>query len=351
VTPSWTVPPLDRAAEQAALARQQQLTKPPGSLGRLEEVAVWLAALQGQPIPSARPAAAILFAADHPVAARGVSAYPTEVTRAMVGNFVAGGAAASVLSRQLAVDLEVVDVGVAGGPVDVPRTAVRYRRASVADADAGDLVDRDAMTEPVYDAALAAGAAAIDRLAGDVRIVALGEMGIGNTTAAAAVGAALLGRPARELVGPGTGLDRAGVDRKVELVDRALARARHAESPHAVCRALGGRDIAALVGAIGRAAERRIAVVIDGFIVGAAALVACRACPALTERLLFAHQSREPGHRQILDALAARPLLSLEMALGEASGALSALPLIDLACALHRDMASFESAGVPDRDA
>lgn len=349
-------PPLDARAAAAARDRQNDLTKPRGSLGRLETIAVDLAALQGAVIPRVRPAAAILFASDHPVVAHGVSAYPPEVTRAMVGNFLAGGAAASVLARRLSIPLSVVDVGVAGDPIEVPPGA-DYVRDPVAALPAGDLVDTDAMGPATYRAALAAGRAAIDRLDArldaEVRVVILGEMGIGNTTPASAVGAMLLGVPAAAITGPGTGLDRDGVARKSAVVDRAIARARaagvDAADPHAVCAAVGGRDLAALVGAMERALERGVAVVVDGFIVTAAALVLCRARPESRARLIFGHRSREPGHQAMLEALDASPLLALDMALGEASGALMAFPVLELACALHQDMATFSSAGVPDR--
>ncbi|HUH03038.1 MAG TPA: nicotinate-nucleotide--dimethylbenzimidazole phosphoribosyltransferase [Kofleriaceae bacterium] len=344
--------PLDAAAAAAARDRQHELTKPRGSLGRLETLAVELAAIQGAAIPRARPAAAIIFAADHPVVIHGVSAYPSEVTRAMVANFLTGGAAASVLARRLSIPLSVVDVGVAGGPIEAPEGA-DFVRDPVAELSAGDLVECDAMPAATYRAALAAGRAAIDRTA-DVRVVVLGEMGIGNTTPASAVGAMLLGHAAAAMTGPGTGLDPGGVARKAAVIDRALARARAAGvdpgDPHAVCAALGGRDLAALVGAMERALERRIAVLVDGFIVTAAALVLCRARPDSRARLFFAHRSREPGHGALLAALDARPLLELEMALGEGSGALMAFPVLELACALHADMATFSSAGVPDRD-
>lgn len=349
-------PPLDVAAAVAARDRQHELTKPRGSLGRLETLAIELAAIQGAAIPQVRPAAAIIFAADHPVVAHGVSAYPSDVTRAMVSNFLTGGAAASVLARRLAIPLSVVDVGVAGGPIEAAEGA-DYVRDPVAELGAGDLLERDAMTSATYAAALAAGRAAIDRAidrTADVRVVVLGEMGIGNTTPASAVGAMLLGREAAAMAGPGTGLDPGGVARKASVIDRAMARARaaglDAGDPHAVCAALGGRDLAALVGAMERALERRIAVLVDGFIVSAAALVLCRARPDSRTRLFFAHRSREPGHAALLAALDARPLLELEMALGEASGALMAFPVLELGCALHADMATFSSAGVPDRD-
>jgi nicotinate-nucleotide--dimethylbenzimidazole phosphoribosyltransferase len=350
-------PSPDTEAAARCRARHDTLTKPTGSLGRLEQLAIELAALQGETVPASRPAAAILFASDHPVAARGVSAYPPAVTRAMVANFAAGGAAASVLSRQLGLPLHVVDVGVAGGPV-LPEgpgagPGASYHRAAAADMPVGDLLDSDAMAPATYAAAIEAGAAAIDALGDDVRVVLLGEMGIGNTTPAAAVCAALLGAPAEVMVGPGTGVAGAALRRKIEVVEGALARARAAgvdlgRGAEAV-RAVGGRDIAALVGAMARAVERRIAVLVDGFIVSAAALALCADHPEARVGLLFAHRSREPGHRLVLERLGARPLLELEMALGEASGALVALPIVDAACAIVRDMATFASAGVPDK--
>jgi nicotinate-nucleotide--dimethylbenzimidazole phosphoribosyltransferase len=338
-------------AHRGYWARQDRLTKPPRSLGRLEELGAILARLQAAPVPSARPAACLLFASDHPVTAHGVSAYPAAVTRAMVGNFAGGGAASAVMCRHLGIGLQVIDVGVAGGAVDAP--AGFYRREAVADMAAGDMVTTDALPAATGRAAIEAGRAAIDRLGADVRLVALGEMGIGNTTCAAAVAAAILGRSGASLVGPGTGVAGRALSRKIEVVATALRRVRHSDServaPARALAALGGRDIAALVGAMGRAVERRILVMVDGFIASAAALVLVDHDPTTAAGLVFAHRSREPGHSLILDHLGARPLLELEMALGEATGALAAIPLVDLACAVHAGMATFESAGVPDK--
>ncbi|RMH39950.1 MAG: nicotinate-nucleotide--dimethylbenzimidazole phosphoribosyltransferase [Deltaproteobacteria bacterium] len=342
----WTIPPFDDAAAARARQRQRELTKPPGSLGALESVAIQLAGWQGTDLPASRPAAAILFAADHPVARRGVSAYPQEVTAAMVANFAAGGAAASVLCRHAHVPLRVVDVGVAA-PYAVPASAaVPVRRDAVADAPAGDICVEDAMSEDVYRAALAAGAAEIDELAADTRLVILGEMGIGNTTPASAVAAALLGCDAQEIVGAGTGVTGAALAAKIAAVDAAVRRVRGAP-PDEVVRAVGGRDLAALIGAAARALERRIAVLVDGFIVTAAMLALVRMDPAARQGLLFAHRSGERGHARLLAALDAQPLVDLSMRLGEGSGALVALHLVDCACALHRDMATFASANVP----
>ncbi|WP_437631820.1 nicotinate-nucleotide--dimethylbenzimidazole phosphoribosyltransferase [Sorangium sp. So ce854] len=354
--PSWMFPQRDASAADAARARQDTLTKPRGSLGTLEDLAVTLAGIQGGP-PASRPAAAVLFAADHPVARHGVSAYPAEVTAAMVANFVRGGAAASVLCRHLGVELRIVDVGVAHPyPVDrvdldtldagAPRA--RLRRDPVADDPIFDLRLEDALPEAVYERALRAGAAEIDALGADTRVVLLGEMGIGNTTAAAAMTALLLGLAPEDVVGAGTGVAGAALSRKIEVVRDAVRRVQGAD-PHRVVRAVGGKEIAALVGAAARAIERRMAVLVDGFIVSAAALALVRIDPRARAGMLFAHRSAERGHASILAALGARPLLDLGMRLGEASAALAALPLLDAACALHAGMATFASAGVPDR--
>ena len=332
-------------AAELARERQQQLTKPAGSLGRLESVAIQLAAIQRDALPQARPAAALIFAADHPVTIHGVSAYPPEVTRSMLGNLARGGAAAAVLARSVGLPLTVVDVGVAGAPIP-GATVVRH---PVADHLRFDLRHQDAMTEETAKLALAAGEAAISELEAETRVVALGEIGIGNTTPAAAVAAALLGRAAADLVGPGTGLDGPGLERKTEVVRDALERvgAGGPTGPMDLLRRLGGPDLAALVGAIRRAHELDMAVLVDGYTVSIAALVATRAEPALRDHLVFCHRSAEPGHERVLRELLASPLLDLEMRLGEATGALMAFPLVEAACRLHAEMATFAEAAVP----
>lgn len=338
------------AFEEAARARQAELTKPAGSLGRLEELAVWLAARDPEGRARSRPCAAVLFASDHPVAARGVSAYPREVTAAMTANFVRGGAAASVAARHLGVPLHVVDVGVAHPyPNDPAGELVSLVRDPVADMDVGDLTEAEALAEPTLLAAVGAGRRAISVLEPDTRVVILGEMGIGNTTVAATVAGALLGLPADAIVGAGTGVDAEGMRRKHDAVSRGLARIASGATPWDVLRAVGGRDVAALVGAAGEAASRGMTVLVDGFIVSVAMLCLVRAEPRARASLVFAHRSREQGHGRVLDALDARPLLDLDFRLGEGSGALAALPLLDLACALHGSMATFAEARVPDR--
>ncbi len=343
----WTFPTFDLEIAQRAQARQAVLTKPAGSLGTLEQIAIQLAGFQGSDTPVGRPAAAILFAADHPVTAHGVSAYPAEVTAAMVQNFVSGGAAASVLCRKLDIPLRVVDVGVAH-PYDVSGANgdVMFRRADVASLAAGDIRTEDAMSQEVYASALAAGAREVDELPGDTRIIILGEMGIGNTTVAAAVATALIDCDPADIVGAGTGVAGDALSSKIAVVRDAADRARGHE-PHEIVRITGGREIAALIGAAGRALERRIAVIVDGFIVTAAMLALVHMNEQARHGLLFAHRSHERGHERLLHALDAHPLLDLSMRLGEGSGALAALPLVDLACTLHNEMATFADADVP----
>ncbi|HZA13167.1 MAG TPA: nicotinate-nucleotide--dimethylbenzimidazole phosphoribosyltransferase, partial [Myxococcaceae bacterium] len=335
--PRWSFPAPSEQARRDATARQARLTKPPGSLGVLEVLAIQLAAWQGRARPSSRPACAILFASDHPVVRHGVSAYPSDVTAAMVRNFLAGGAAASVTCRSLGVPLRVVDVGVAWsglGDCAAPDTEITFRRHPVAEMRVGDLRVEDAMAEDTYLAALEAGTSEVETLPEDVTVLVLGEMGIGNTTVASAVAAALLGLSGMEVVGPGTGVTGAALQRKAQVVQDGIDRV-GAASPHRIVQALGGREVAAMIGAAARALEKRIIVLVDGFTVTAAALALVRLHPEARAGLVFAHRSAEPAHQRMLEALEARPLLDLKLRLGEGSGALAALPLLDLACAIH----------------
>lgn len=328
---------------QQALLRQSSLTKPLGSLGRLEDVAVTLCALQRTDRPRAERVPVIVFAADHGVTAQGVSPYPSEVTTQMMVNFVSGGAAISVLARTLGLPLEIVDVGTIGAPVPGV-VADRVARGTA------DLTRAPAMTHEEVDAALASGAAAVER-AGDPGLLVLGEMGIGNTTSASALAAAYLELDPDGLTGPGAGLDRAGVERKRDAVARALELHREpaasADDPALdTLRRLGGLEIVALTGAVLTAARRGTPVLVDGFIVSVAALAAVRLVPACRPWLLFGTRSAEPGHDAVLDALDADPLLDLRLRLGEGSGAALALPLVRSACDLHTSMATFAEAAV-----
>lgn len=316
-------------------------TMPAGALGRLGELAIRLAEIQGTLEPRVDRARLLLFAADHGVTAAGVSAYPREVTREMLRNFAAGGAASSVMARSLAVEVEVVDVGVDIDPREVPPGIVvaKTRRGS------RRLDLAPAMSPSERDAAFAAGVAAVAR-AGAVDLIAVGEMGIGNTTVAAALLAALTGSAVDDCVGRGTGVDDQGLARKREVVQRALARVAGVEDPGRLLAEIGGFDIAAMVGAMIAAAAGDRIVVVDGFIASVAALVATRIDPDVPARLIFAHRSAEAGHGRCLDALGAEPLLDLGMRLGEGTGALLAVPLLRSAAAVMREMATFESAGV-----
>ena len=337
--------PLDRTAETAALVRQASLTKPPGSLGRLESAAVRLAALQRTAQPSVDRVRITVFAADHGVAGEGVSAFPQAVTGQMLRNFADGGAAICVLARTLGADLELVDLGTAGEPLALP--GVRSVRLGPGTAN---LVQGPAMTGAQVAAALAEGRAAVLRAqAAGVDLFIAGEMGIANTTAAAALACALLDRPAADLTGPGTGLDREGVARKAAVIARALDLHRpHLSEPLEVLRRLGGFEIAAMTGAYIACAQIGVPALVDGFIAGVAALTAVRLYPGAGDWLLYGHRSAEPGHALVLAALGAEPMLDLEMRLGEGSGAAVAVPLLRLACALHNRMATFAEAGVSD---
>lgn len=302
-----------------------------------------LAAIRATPSPGRLRAAVVVGAADHGVAARGVSAYPQEVTAQMLANFAAGGAAICVLSRLAGADLHVFDLGVAGPAVP----GVRDLRIA---PGTSDLTEGPAMTREQADECLAVGAVVAADLAGEgVGIVALGEMGIGNTTSASALAAALLAARPEAVCGPGTGLDTAGLERKVAAVRRALAvNAVDGLDPTAALAALGGFEIAFLAGVALGAAEHRQVILLDGFITGAAALAAERIRPGTCTSMIAAHRSPEPAHALVLDALGLDPLLDLGLRLGEGSGAALALPLLHAASAVLDEMATFDSAGVTD---
>lgn len=346
---------LCEASRAAAAARQDRLTKPQGSLGRLEDIAIQLAARQRTERPALDRVAVIVFAADHGIAAEGVSAFPSEVTRQMLANYVGGGAAISVLARNLGASLTVVDVGTIGGRH--PAGVVIDRIANGTRNFAGEA----AMTAGECELALAAGARAVDAIAPAPQLLVLGEMGIGNSTSAAAVAAAMLGRPPADLVGAGTGVDAGKIALKARLIEAALVRAGCLSRPIGTgclsrpigaadaLELVGGFEIAALAGAMVRAAQAGVSVAVDGFIATVAALCAVDLNPGVRDWLTFAHRSHERGHGLVLDALGAQPLLDLGMRLGEGSGAAVAVPLLRLACALHDEMATFDEAAVSTR--
>ncbi|HEU4734836.1 MAG TPA: nicotinate-nucleotide--dimethylbenzimidazole phosphoribosyltransferase [Kofleriaceae bacterium] len=323
-------------------------TKPRRSLGRLEDLASQVAAIRGTPAPGPLAKAIVVMAADHGVAAEAVSAYPQEVTRQMLRNFARGGAAINVLARQAGARLVVVDMGVAVALPDEP--ALRAHRIA---AGTANLAHGPAMTRAQALAAIEAGIAIARELADDgIGVLGLGEMGIANTTAASALTAALTGAEPEAVTGRGTGIDDAAIARKRQVVRAAIARSRpDPGDPLGVLAALGGFEIAGLVGVTLGGAAAGIPVVVDGFISGAAALVATRLAPAVAGALVCAHRSVEIGHRHVLAALGREPLLDLELRLGEGTGAALAMPLIDAALAILADMASFSEAGVTDRGA
>jgi nicotinate-nucleotide--dimethylbenzimidazole phosphoribosyltransferase len=337
-----SIPPLDAAAATRARLRLDSLTKPPGSLGRLEGLAVALAGMTGQTAPPVSPATVLVVAGDHGVTAEGVSAYPSEVTPQMVLNFLRGGAAINVLSRAAGAQVRVVDAGVAA-ELDHPDLIIRKVRRGT-----GNICREPAMTRTEAEQAVDHGIdLAADEVARGTRVIALGEMGIGNTTPSSALLAAFSGRPPEQVVGRGTGVDDQGLHRKAEAVRRALALHRPDPSdPIAVLAAVGGLEIALLAGIVLGAAARRIPVVLDGFITGAAALVAVRIAPAAADYLIASHQSAEAAHSLMLELLNLEPLLALDLRLGEGSGAALTLPLLEAAHRIMTEMATFGEAGV-----
>ena len=345
----WLNNPVKEPSEKHAdRARQRQasLTKPPGSLGRLEALAIRLAALQGAEQPSLDRISIAVFAADHGVAAAGVSAYPQEVTAQMVANFSAGGAAISVLAKSLGAELEVIDLGTLCDPGPLP--GVRNCRIAPGTAN---FQQQDAMTDQQLAEALQGGRESVERaVATGADLFIGGEMGIGNTTPAAAIASELLMLEPEMVVGPGTGLDQEGVANKVRVINEALARYPGFENqPLELLRCVGGFEIAALTGACIAVAQKGMTLLVDGYIASVAALVAVNVQPDVKPWLLFSHRSAEPGHRYVLASLDAKPLFDFGMRLGEGTGAATAVPLLRLACDLHNNMATFAEAGVSDK--
>jgi nicotinate-nucleotide--dimethylbenzimidazole phosphoribosyltransferase len=338
-----TIGPLNALALQAARERHDQLTKPQGALGRLEALAVQIAGITGAPRPRLNRPAVIVMAADHGIAAQGVSAYPPEVTPQMVRNFLQGGAAINVLARHIGAQVVVVNMGVAGALPAHPE----LRDCAIAPGTA-DFTTGPAMTREQAVCALERGiGVAQEVIAAGADILATGEMGIGNTTASSAIVAALTGSAVAEVTGRGTGVDDAGLARKIALIEQALARHRpDPADPIGVLAALGGFEIGGLAGVMLGAAARRVPVVIDGFIAGAAALLACTLAPPLQPYLIAAHRSVERGHRAIFARLDQEPLIDLGMRLGEGTGAALGISLCQSACKLLDEMATFAEAAV-----
>jgi nicotinate-nucleotide--dimethylbenzimidazole phosphoribosyltransferase len=338
-----SVPVLKVEWRERAITHLNNLTKPPGSLGRLEEIAARLVMIQETDRPQYTRPAIFTLAADHGVATEGVSAYPKEVTRQMVLNFISGGAAINVLCRHCGVEVIVVDIGV-DGVFDDSAGLAKMKVAS----GTRNMAHGPAMSEAECEAALSVGVdlAALAYKEGR-SIIGTGEMGIGNTTAASAVTSVLAGRSVAGVTGRGTGLDEAGIERKIRVIERALAVNRPNPSDAMdVLRKVGGLEIAGLTGLILGAAARRIPVVVDGFISTAAAAVACALQPRASDFLFAAHRSTEAGHAALLEFIGQKPLLDLDMRLGEGTGAALAMSLVGAAAKTYNEMATFSSARV-----
>ncbi len=322
-----SMPGPDLEAAAAARARDAGLTKPPGALGRLETIAEWLAAWQGRhPAKVERPMAAV-FAANHGVTAQGISAFPPEVTAQMVANFAAGGAAVNQICKANDAGLKVFELA-----LELPT---------------GDITREPAMDEPTCAATIAYG---MEAIAGGTDLLCIGEMGIGNTTIAAAVCCGLFGGDPADWVGPGTGLDDEGVRRKADAVARAMAlNEGHLDDPLEVLRRLGGRELAAMAGAVLAARSQRVPVLIDGYVATAAAAVLHAMDPSALDHCLAAHRSAEPAHARLLEKIGKEPLLDLGMRLGEASGAALAVGIVRAAAVTHAEMATFAEAGVSEK--
>jgi len=318
-----SMPGADAGAVAAVRRRDRQLTKPAGSLGRLEKIVEWLAAWQGKAPPAVTQPLMAVFAANHGVAARGVSAYPPEVTRQMVANFAAGGAAINQLCLANDIGLKVFELA-----LEMPTP---------------DIVETDAFSPAELAATMAFG---MEAVAGGTDLLCIGEMGIANTTVAAAVHHALYGGTADDWVGPGTGVDEGGLARKREAVAAAVLRLDGERDGLEVLRRVGGRDIAAMAGAILAARHQRVPVIVDGFVATAAAACLHAVDPKAIDHCLFGHVSAEWAHRRVLDKLGHQPLLDLGMRLGEGSGAALAAGIVKAAAQTHAGMATFASAGV-----
>ncbi|MDC1210873.1 nicotinate-nucleotide--dimethylbenzimidazole phosphoribosyltransferase [Porticoccaceae bacterium] len=330
------------ASRELALQRQQQLTKPPGSLGRLEQLAIDFAGFQKDPKPKLEHPVIRVFAADHGVVAEGISAFPQAVTGQMIYNFVGGGAAITVLAKQQDADFAVINLGTVEALAEMPKLVNIQIAGGTANFCQGPAMTLEQMTVALESGRDSCADQPVDCFVG-------GEMGIGNTTAAAAIFCALLGTDVDDIVGRGTGVDDAGLQRKREAVQRGLDLHTSGDnSPEDILRCLGGFEIAALVGAYIGHAQRGVPSLVDGYISTAAALLACRICPSVADWLLFSHCSAESAHALVLNAMQAQPLIDLEMRLGEGSGAGVALSLIQSSLLLHSQMATFAEAGVSE---
>ncbi|MFQ6121757.1 MAG: nicotinate-nucleotide--dimethylbenzimidazole phosphoribosyltransferase [Dehalococcoidales bacterium] len=341
------IKPLDKEAMTKARARQDTLTKPQGSLGRLEELSIQLAGIQGKPIPQIKHKAIITMAGDHGVTAEGVSAYPKEVTAQMVANFLGGGAGINVIAHQIGARVIVVDMGVATELEPNPRLVLRKVGSGTRNMALGP-----AMTAEQAVKAIETGIEIVfAEVAKGLDIVGTGDMGIGNTTASSAICAVMTGNPVAKVTGRGTGISDKQLTHKIKVIDRALA-LNHPDptQPLDVLAKVGGFEIGGLAGVMLGAAANRIPVVIDGFISGAAALIAAALSPALKDYLIAAHLSAEAGHRLLLKYLGLKPLLNLDMRLGEGTGAALGIFLAETAVRILAEMTTFTEAGVSEKE-
>jgi nicotinate-nucleotide--dimethylbenzimidazole phosphoribosyltransferase len=342
-----SIPPVDLDAAHRARMRQNQLTKPPGSLGRLEEISIRLAGMKADPCPSVSRKAVIVMAADHGIAAEGVSAFPSEVTKQMVMNFLQGGAAVNVLARQAGASLTIVDIGVASDfdpslPGLLQRKVARGTR---------NMVRGPAMTRKEAERAIRVGMEVLDKEAENgLDLLATGDMGIGNTTPSSAIASVLTGLPVSAVTGRGTGLTDAGLAHKVKVIEQAIAlnRPDPKDAMDVLCK-VGGFEIAGLAGVMIASASRRIPVVVDGFISTAAAMIATGLVPDVRHYLFGSHESVEIGHRVMHKHLGLTPLLNLNLRLGEGTGAVLTFHLIEAASRIIREMATFAEAGINDQ--
>jgi nicotinate-nucleotide--dimethylbenzimidazole phosphoribosyltransferase len=340
------IQPLDKNSMELAKARQDELTKPTGCLGRLEDLSIHLAGIQGKERPRVERKAVIVMVADHGVVKEGTSAYPQEVTAQMVENFVRGGAAINVISRQIGARVVVVDIGVAGDTYAL--MGILHRKIA---AGTRNMCLGPAMTPEQAAMAVETGIEIVNtEIERGLDIVATGDMGIGNTTSSAAICAVFTGKSPAVVTGRGTGLDDRGLQHKIVMIEKALAlnRPDPADALDVLAK-VGGLEIGGLAGVILGAAAHRVPVIIDGFISGAAALVAAGLCKGARDYIIAGHVSVEPGHRILLDYLGLKPLLDLNMRLGEGTGAALAMALAETACRILAEMATFAEAGVSNK--
>jgi nicotinate-nucleotide--dimethylbenzimidazole phosphoribosyltransferase len=342
------IKPLDEEAMQSARIRQDALTKPRGSLGRLEELSIQLAGISACPLPSVERKTVIVMAADHGVTREGVSAYPAEVTTQMVSNFLRGGAAINVLARQANARVVVVDMGVASDIVDASDELFRRK----VDLGTANLADGPAMTREQAEESIRSGIEIAEaEIACGTDILAIGDMGIGNTTSAAAIACALMNQSPENIAGRGTGVDDDGLKRKINVITRALNINKPDKNDAIdVLAKVGGFEIGGLAGVMLAAAANRKPVMIDGFISTAAAMIAASLVPAAPDYMIAAHVSQERGHKLMLEWLGLNPLLDMNMRLGEGTGAALAFHLIEASTRILREMATFDEAGVSDKD-